>query len=512
MKTPHADVLHAEDLRADVAVLGSGFSGSLMALVLQRLGLNAVVLDRATHPRFTIGESSTPIGNMILRDLAERYDLPRLAPLAKHGPWKEAYPSVGVGRKRGFSYVHHAPGQPFTPDPAHANELLVAASADPYRSDTHWLRAEVDAFLAGEVQAAGIPLLEGAEVVAVEPGPPWQIEAQQRGARIRCTAEAVIDATGPAALVPHALGLADERDQLKTHSRALYTHVCGLERWQDWMAARGARVGDYPYPCDEAALHHVLDAGWLWELRFDDGRVSAGLVLDATRHPPDPDRAPAEEWKHHLRRYPTLQKRFAAAEIATPPGRFMRTGRLQRYWSRAAGPRWAALPFTAGFIDPLHSTGIAHTLSGIERLARAIEQAGGWPSAEALDTYDQAVRRELRFIDTLVATCYAALPSFRAWRAATMLYFAAATTEERRRTRGGPTPDAPFARGFLSAHDDALYEITADAYRHLADAPSSETAAADFERFVESAIAPYNEVGLFDPPAPNMYPHTAALV
>lgn len=499
-------------VHADVAVLGSGFGGSLMALVLRRLGFEPIVLDRTTHPRFTIGESSTPMANMILRDLAARYNLPRLRPLAKHGPWKEAYPSVGVGRKRGFSYFHHQPETAFKPDPAHANELLVAASNDPYRSDTHWLRADVDAFLTDEVRAASIPLLEGTEVTAVEPGPPWRIEARQEGTQIQCTAEAVIDATGPAALVPRALGLADEGAALKTHSRALYTHLDGLARWQDGMTAHGARVDDYPYPCDEAALHHVLDAGWLWELRFDDGRVSAGLVLDATRHPLTPNCAPKEEWKHHLSRYPTLNERFADAEMANPPGRFIRTPRLQRCWQQAAGPRWAALPFTAGFVDPLHSTGIAHTLSGIERLARAIEQAGGWPSAEALSTYDRAVRRELRFIDALVATCYAALPSFRAWRAATMLYFAAVTTEERRRTPGGPTAEAPFARGFLCAHDDALRQIAADAYRRVADAPSDENAAADFERFVESAIAPYNEVGLFDPAVPNMYPHTAAPV
>ena len=135
-------------LEGDVAVLGSGFGGSLMALVLQRIGLEPIVIDKATHPRFAIGESSTPTANMILADLAERYDLPRLDPLAKYGPWTQAYPDVGVGRKRGFSYFRHQMGQPFTPDPDHGNELLVAASSDSFLSDTHWLRADVDAFLA----------------------------------------------------------------------------------------------------------------------------------------------------------------------------------------------------------------------------------------------------------------------------------------------------------------------------------------------------------------------------
>src|SRR5436309_1240589 len=75
---------------ADVAILGAGFGGSLMALVLQRIGLRPVLIDRGTHPRFAIGESSTPIANLALGNLARRYDLPRIEPLAKYGSWKAA--------------------------------------------------------------------------------------------------------------------------------------------------------------------------------------------------------------------------------------------------------------------------------------------------------------------------------------------------------------------------------------------------------------------------------------
>ena len=502
------------ELDADVAILGAGFGGSTTALMLERIGLRPVVLDRAEHPRFAVGESSTPAGNMILRALSDRYDRPRLRPLAAHGPWQNTYPDVTGGRKRGFSYFRHQRGEPFVPALDHANELLVAASNDPYHSDTQWLRADVDAFLANEVRDAGIPLLENTTVTDVTGGDPWTVRAHRADEDVRCTADFLVDATGGEQLLP-ALGFAEPGTPLETASRALYVHVDGLPRWRRWLADRGARTADHPYPCDEAVVHHVLDDGWLWEIRFDDGRVSAGLVLDAESSPSASGRSPREEWRFRLDDYPTLRRRFTEADLVDPPGRIARTGRLQRIVDRAAGPGWALLPATAGFADPLHSTGIAHTLSGVERLCRLFERYDSSPPSASLQEYDRSARRELRFVDELVRLCYDALPSFRAWTASTMLYFAAATTYERRRAGADGSLDNPPA--FLCADDEGLWAALRRA-RHAI--PSDEALSSDeappngaldaYESTIEDAIRPFNEVGLFDSPLPNMYPRTAA--
>ena len=58
----------------DVVVLGSGFSGSLLAQILSRVGRSVALLDHRGHPRFAIGESSTPAANLILKQLADRFD------------------------------------------------------------------------------------------------------------------------------------------------------------------------------------------------------------------------------------------------------------------------------------------------------------------------------------------------------------------------------------------------------------------------------------------------------
>src|SRR5262245_37888736 len=124
----------------DVAIVGSGFAGSVLAASLQRIGRSVVLLERGRHPRFAIGESTSPLANLLLEELAERYDLPRLAPLASYGAWQRTYPDVVCGLKRGFTFFHHEAGRPRRHAAARANELLVAASPADEVADTHWLR------------------------------------------------------------------------------------------------------------------------------------------------------------------------------------------------------------------------------------------------------------------------------------------------------------------------------------------------------------------------------------
>ena len=66
------------EVRADIAIIGAGFGGSLCALIAKRTNHKVVLIERGSHPRFTIGESSTPIANLVLTSLVKKYDLPRL--------------------------------------------------------------------------------------------------------------------------------------------------------------------------------------------------------------------------------------------------------------------------------------------------------------------------------------------------------------------------------------------------------------------------------------------------
>jgi tetracycline 7-halogenase / FADH2 O2-dependent halogenase len=499
------------EIDADIAILGSGFGGSMTALLLERVGLRPVLIDRRSHPRFAIGESSTPVADYVLRDLARRYNLPRLEPLAKYGTWQAAYPKLVCGPKRGFSYFRHEPGRPFAPRGDHANELLVAASSDDFHADTHWLRSDVDSFLASEAVAAGIPYFDQAEVSLTPGDSGWVLTGLRHEEPLRIRAPFVIDATGEAGVVLRTLGISSDLPRLATHSRTIYSHFEGLSPWHESLVAAGGCVDDHPFYCDHAALHHVLEEGWMWQLRFNNGITSAGFVLDEAAHPLDGSRSAAEEWSALLRRYPSVAGQFEKSRIVEPPGAILRTGRLQRLAARIAGKNWALLPNAAGFIDPLHSTGIAQTLCGIERLVRILGENWNKPGLpDKLHEYETIVRQEITLIDKLVSGCYLARRNARLFASFSMFYFAAATTYEHRRHSGA----LPSGAAFLCADDPVFRQVIEEVWhsvRVLANSPLlAESQIVPFEAQVAEAIGPYNRVGLCDQQVRNMYRFTAA--
>src|SRR5512134_1326113 len=104
--------------RTQVAVVGSGFAGALLARLLAVQGLAVTLIERGRHPRFAIGESSTPLANLCLERLAEQYGQPDLRQLAAHGRWLEHLPGLRRGLKRGFTFYRHRPGRDFDNDEA----------------------------------------------------------------------------------------------------------------------------------------------------------------------------------------------------------------------------------------------------------------------------------------------------------------------------------------------------------------------------------------------------------
>jgi FADH2 O2-dependent halogenase len=489
-------------VQADVLILGAGFSGSLLGWLLAKSGRQVVVADRLRHPRFAIGESSTPLADLALRQLAEKYELPELAALSHYGTWKESFPELRRGLKRGFSYFRQHAGEEFHPGADHDRELLVAASLNDAVGDTHWLRADVDQWFARKAAEAGALVWEAADL-RVTGRSPWTWTGTIDGGEtaVTVTADFVVDGTGPASVIPRLLDLASQTERLKTHSRSVFTHVRGLRRMGDWFDSRGESRAEHTFDCDHAALHQLLDEGWMWQLRFDDGVTSVGFVIES---PDQPSGSPEEQATWFLDRYPTLKWQFAETEVVDPPGRWLSTVRLQRLWSSAAGEDWALLPHTAGFIDPMHSTGIGQSLFGVECLADLLGREMSPSERQAgLVAYSRRVPEEILAIDQYVAACYATRYQMPAFVAAVMLYFAAVTTCERRRLRGEPTT-------FLATDDQELTgTLTEAARRIIACRPKTRAEANELVGMVRSAIRPWNTARLLEPAIANMYSYTA---
>lgn len=244
----------------------------------------------------------------------------------------------------------------------------------------------------------------------------------------------------------------------------------------------------------------------MWQLRFDSGRTSTGIVYDP-RQP-----TPAADWSAWLEQYPSLADLFQQARLSRVPGTLFTTGRLQRWVAPAAGPGWLLLPHSAGFIDPLHSTGIAHSMCALERLADMVEGHWGRDSMnDQLQLYSDRLECEVKLIDSLVAGCYQALPCMELFRCFSMLYFAAAIAyEESRLASARDTQD-----GFLLAENRDFVALVEDQTAQLEalmeDKPPKPSAAQGFVDQFRIALQPFNRVGLCDPAQNQMYAYTATV-
>ena len=495
----------------DLAIVGSGFGGSLLAMIAARLGYRVALLERGRHPRFAIGESASPLAGILIEQLADRYDLPRIRPLSAYGTWQRTYPDVICGLKRGFTYFRHERNQSYRVNVDRSTQLLVAASPSDELSDTHWLRADVDFFLVREAIASGVEYVEAVEIESFSRAAYACVLAGSRhGNPFVIRSALVVDASGPHGFLSRALNIRNTGFADYPQTQALFSHFTDVARCEDMTEFVASDASGPPYPMDAAALHHVFDGGWMWVLRFGNGITSAGIaVTDALAHELRlADGEPA--WRRFLNLYPSIASQFVDAKATRE---FTWMPRLSWRAEHAVGPGWVMLPSAAGFVDPLFSTGIPLTLLGIERLARILEGAAVAPSApwparlanadvttsaphRALDSYADATLAEADHTARFIAGCYSAFPRFQQFADYSMFYFAAASFAEMSRRLGVHADTARFLASDRTAFAEALLRLS----------PQSREYDARYVAEVASAVDSINIAGLCAPDKRNWYP------
>lgn len=493
-------VMPVHRVDADVAIVGAGFAGAILAQVLRARGLSVVLVERGRHPRFVIGESSTPLAGLLIEEIADRFDLPRLRPLASWGTWKAAYPDLPCGLKRGFSFFRHEPREPFADDDSHARQLLVAASPHDAVADTHWYRPAVDAWLTREAEDTGAVYLDDCALEAPTfQGDRVTIDGLRDGRHVRISAGFLVDASGPRGYLWRALTLGDAPLRYLPPTQALYTHFAGVRRWEDLAPGDEAP----PFPIDDAALHHVWPGAWMWVLRFDNGITSAGIAATesvARRYGLSAD---AAAWGRVLADHPSIGTQFRDASPLRP---FVYTPRVAHRTARVAGRGWALLPSAAGVIDPLLSTGFPLALLGITRLAALLTE---WPAGSrrdaALRRYARDTVSELGTTERLVAALYASMDDFALFKRLTLLYFAAASFTETVRRLGMPQR----APGFLLRGDRRFgpaVRMLSSRVLAAPDGAAGESIRRQIALDIATTIAPYDVAGLGDATRRDWFP------
>lgn len=487
------------NLAVDVAVVGSGFAGSLAALALRHLGLRVALIERGRHPRFAIGESSTPLANLLLEEFCDRYGLDGVRPFCKWGSWQRERPDVAAGLKRGFSFFFHRQDTRFVADPERERQLLVAASPHDAIADAHWYRPAFDHELVRQAQNAGALYLDSARIdVLSRHANRTVLTGSRNGTAFTIEAGFVVDASGPRGFLHRALDLGDAPLRWLPATSGLYTHFTGVARWEDLHPSNEAP----PYPVDAAALHHVFPGGWIWVLRFNNDIISAGAAL--TEALANELRAAEGEpaWHRLLDTLPSVAEQFREARAALP---FVYAPSLAFRSARVAGPGWALLPSAAGIIDPLLSTGFPLTLLGLLRLLDILERESGTPSPDSLAEYERVTLRELDATERLVGALYAVMDDAPLFSRLSLLYFAAASFSETARRLGR----ADLAPGFLlCAHPSFGPELAACA--DAAAARPSGAARVALETRIDELIEPVDVAGLLDRRRRGWYPVEAA--
>jgi FADH2 O2-dependent halogenase len=474
-------------MRSDfqIGVIGSGFGGSLVAMIARRVGLTTVLIERGRHPRFAIGESSTPLANLLLEEIAVEYDLPFLLPLCKWGSWQEKMPHLACGLKRGFTFYHHQLGRRFQPDEARS-QLMVGASPTERVADTHWYRPDFDHYLVRQAQLLGVDFLDQTQLESArDETDRMRLSGRRRGKPTNLTVEFVIDASGPRGFLHRALGLPEKSFEDFPATRALFSHFAGVRPLPECFTA-----GHPPYPPEQAAVHHVFDGGWIWVLRFNNGLTSAGVAATTPMSEKFKLQSGEPAWQKLLRELPSLAEIFEPAEAVVP---FVWQPRVAFQSARVAGRRWAMLPSAAGVVDPLLSTGFPLTLLGVQRLGRILKSKEQPQFESNLDEYARLTALELETTARLVKALYATMNDFDAFQELTLLYFAAASFAEAARRLGKTrlAPDFLFCR----------HPVVAPQLRMLCESGSR-----NLSKRVRHAIDPIDVAGLTDRSRHPWYP------
>jgi flavin-dependent dehydrogenase len=366
----------------NVIVIGGGPAGAVFAArLLSQANATAsahtvTVLEKATFPRFHLGESLLPqtlhaldaIG--VLPALHERFLVKRGAQFfddlgSISGERRSVRFSFDGAFDARFTYSFQVPRDEL--------DLLLLERAATLGADVRqgWT-------VTAPVRSEG----DGGAVIGVDALDP-------DGKTHRLLADLVVDASGRDALVARSERATRSIEGLDGTS--LYAHFEGVPRDE------GEASGDVRIV--------LFDGGWIWLIPFKDGRTSVGVVL-----PREAMRARRQQgaldvdavFRDVLATTPTTAALLASAKQLWPAEA---TADFSYRCERMHGPGWLAIGDAGGFIDPLFSTGVHLAVQGAFLAADVVGK--GAPSATDFAAWEAQVRTGAELFLTAVQAFYA---------------------------------------------------------------------------------------------------------
>ncbi|GAA0458574.1 halogenase [Actinoplanes capillaceus] len=384
----------------------------MLACILAKQGVSTLLLEGASHPRFAIGESLIPETGLRLRIVADKYGIPEIGWIGTFHKLRN-HVSSNCGVKRSFGFMYHRPGEENRPEEINQFGTL----APPVGPDSHLFRQDTDAFLAAISVKYGATFHSQTRVSEIKFRDDGVELVSQSGQTYH--AKVLIDASGMRSIISDQLGMRDEVPRFRTDTRAIYTHMMGVQSADLLLDSRGRR--NLISPLGQATMHHIFDGGWMWVIPFNNHRdatnplTSVGLMLDRRKHP-EPDGTPEQEFRKIVSAYPTMARHFAEARAARP---WIGSGRIQYSSPHLLGPRLIQLPHAANFIDPLYSSGMSVLIVAVDLIAEALLQAvkDDDYDIDRFQFIEDVVNRGFDHYDAIVSGSFDSFASYDTWNA-----------------------------------------------------------------------------------------------
>lgn len=340
------------EVRCDVLVIGGGPGGSTIAALLAQRGREVVLVEKARHPRFHIGESLLPLNLPLFERLGVHEEIRRIA-MPKYGaefvsPWhgKAVTFEFSDAWDKSFPYAYQV------------------------------RRSEFDQILFRNAREKGARAIEGCRVTGIEFDSDCAVVTARQEDHLQRTwrARFVVDASGRDTFLATRLNM--KCRNRKHNSAAMFAHFTGAPR--------------LPGKAEGNITVFWFEHGWFWFIPLSDGTTSVGAVC-WPYYMKSRNSEPRRFFLDTIALCPALAERLSEAQLASP---VTATGNYSYHARRATGRNYLMLGDAFAFIDPVFSTGVFLAMQGAFTGADTVEACLDHPekARSALKAFDTSMR------------------------------------------------------------------------------------------------------------------------